>query len=397
MITLFGVWLQYNTSVLSPLNPASNTISYAGNILGSNAQPSSECVGASVVVGGSGSAPCGITPSPDILNLVLYNLGKQTSTSSGGLLYQVNFKVVGTGFSRLHIFQYVLTNGVKDEYYNATTVDGYFTNKLCGSSLCRPPHVDFTYSPALPSTFQTVRFNATASFDVNPGGRIVSYAWSWGESAPCLGVAFTEVTTKANFTHVFCAPLNYSVSLLISDSFGVTWSLTKVVQITYVFVDVTHGGPLVLNHQFGVSPGTRISITANIINNSTQSVPANVTITVENTSPLVTWTAFFNLNARSSSQGNTVNMTRYWNTTADLPIQAYRIDAKIVSSVPQNVTSDKTWAGYVQFVPPQAGGLLSLSLLQSSGLSILIIAAVVFAIGRFRKKPSWETEPLTQE
>lgn len=393
VITAFGVWLQYNTSVLKPIDPPSSTIDYKGNILGANAQVSSECVGSSVIAKG-----CGISPSPDILDLALYNLGNQTSASPGGLLFRVTFNVIGTGFSRLHIYQYVLSNGLKAEAYGANPIDGFFTNKNCGASFCKPLRVDFTFSPLVPSTGATVIFNATSSADTN-GGTITSYTWSWGEANPCRGVATTQMTPNATFPHVFCAAANYAVTLLVSDSFGVTWSVTKTVQIVYVFIDVTPEGPIVADPKFGVSPGTIIRISANIFNNSTLNVPANVTLTVEGTTPLVSWTKSFNLAASTGITGgrSSGTLTGLWNTTKDLPIQAYRIDAVITSSVPQNVTTDKHWATYIQFVQPQVGGVLSLSLLQSSGLSILVIAALVAGLARFRKKPSWETEPLTQE
>jgi PKD domain-containing protein len=397
-ITLFGVWLQYNTSMLSPENPASNTIDSTGNILGSSAQIQAECVGAGQpIVSGGGSLPCGIVPSPDVLGMVLYTLGSSSTTVSGGLLYRVTFIVIGTGFARLHIAQYVLTNGVTAQSYTANTVDGFFTNKDCGSNFCKPLHVAFTYLPSLPSTGTTVQFNATSSSDPNTGGTIVSYTWSWGELTPCLGVQSTQVTTNPLLTHVFCTPQNYDVSLLVSDSYGVTWSVTQTVPIQFVFVDITHGGQIVASPQFNVLAGTPIKITADIINNSTQPVPANVTLTVEETRPLVTWTRSFNLTSRGSAGGSTQEFTGIWNTTKDLPIQVYRIDLVITTSVPQNVTNDKSQSTFVQFIIPQSNGQFSLSLLQSSGVGILVIVALGAGFSKFRKKPSWQNEPLTQE
>jgi hypothetical protein len=389
-ISLFGVWLQYNTSVLSPVNPPSNTVDYTGNILGPTAKAQSECVGSSVIAGSS----CALT-APDVISLVLYTLGNQTSSTPGGLLYRVTFQVLESGFARLHILQYVLTNGVKDESYNAlSTNDGYFTNRYCsGTTFCQPLKVSFTFSPPLPPIGGTVFFNASSSVETNAGGNIVSYQWSWGEQSPCRGVG-TQTTINPIITHVFCTPQNFSVSLLVSDSYGVTWGVTRTVTVVYVFIQLFYSGPIQVDQKFGLIPGTTVHITAGVTNNSTQTVPANLTITV-NTVPRIIWTRSFNLSANGLGANTGTIGPLAWNTSADLPVQAYRIDLSITSSVHQNNTLYTSESTFVQFVVPQTTGLLSLSLLQSSGVGILAIIALVAGISRFRRKPSWETEELS--
>src|SRR5207249_6636526 len=82
-----------------------------------------------------------------------------------------------------------------------------------------------------------------------------------------------------------------------------------------------------------------------------------------------------------------------WDTHGYSP-RVYRIDIKVDSNVPQNVTSDKSASTFVQLIVSPPGGALSLSLFQTTGLGLIVLIGLAAGLARFRKKPSWEREPL---
>jgi PKD repeat protein len=59
----------------------------------------------------------------------------------------------------------------------------------------------------------TALFTATASSDPYPGGSIASYAWNWGDGTHGSGAAPT---------HLYSGPGEYTVTLMVTDSYGLT-------------------------------------------------------------------------------------------------------------------------------------------------------------------------------
>jgi hypothetical protein len=74
------------------------------------------------------------------------------------------------------------------------------------------------------------------------------------------------------------------------------------------------------------------------------------------------------------------------NTSSSQPIQG-----RIIHSL--NATSQTVATSYLLIISPIITGALSLSILQTTGLGILILVAVVIVLARFLKKPSY-LEPL---
>ena len=185
------------------------------------------------------------------------------------------------------------------------------------------------------------------------------------------------------------------MTLLVNDTLGITWAVTKVVTVQYVWVDVTYT-EIGVDRQFNVLPGTVVHIAASVVNNSTLPAPATLTISLD--TGIVLASQQFNLTARGTPLGNSGKVGPVaWDTTG-YPVRAYRINIAVHSPVPQNLTRDKSASTFVQLIYSQPpGGLLSFSLLASSGVSILVIVALVAGLSRFRRKPSWETEPIVQE
>ena len=379
-ISGFDIWVRFDPRVLSA---TTTSIDYTGNVLGSSAQVESECINNQPVVGS-----CGKLDGQGVVNLGLFFLGNKTTTVSGGLLYRITLTVLKVGFSQLHLLQVVLANGVKDESYTSSPVDGLFTNKTCGSSYCTPPVASFFFSPKQPSVGSIVTFNASASRPTNLGARVANYTWFWDEI--CGAVATTQSINTSIIQHTFCNAQIYSVTLTVNDTLGILWSVTEPVQVVYVFIDVTYGG-IALDHQFGVLPGTVVHITAGILNNSTAPVNATLTITLDTGKPL--GRGNFSLSERGGARGTIGSVPGTWDTT-NYPPRVYRIDVRVNSDAHQNVTTDKSTSTFVQLVVPAPTGSLSLSLFQTTGIGIIVIIGLAAGLARFRKKPSWETEPL---
>ncbi len=383
LISGFNVWVQFDPNVLSA---STSSIDYSGNILGSDAQVQSECINNQPVVGQCQDYPLG---AQGVVNLGMFYLGNKTNTVPGGLLYRLTLTVLKAGFSQIHLLEVVLVNGGKNENYVSTNVDGLFVNKNCGSTFCKPPHVEFTFSPIEPSLGSTVTFNASTSKATNANSQIANYRWFWGEI--CHAVATTQDTPDPIIPHTFCNAQNYPVALTVTDTQGISWVITKNVKVIYVFVDVTYGG-IDVDHQFGVYVGTIVHVTAGIRNNSTLPVKANLTITLDTGKVLGNKT--FNLSERGGAGATTGTLSLVpWDTNGYSP-RVYRIDIKVDSNVPQNVTSDKSASTFVQLIVSPPGGALSLSLFQTTGLGLIVLIGLAAGLARFRKKPSWEREPL---
>jgi PKD domain-containing protein len=382
-ISLFAVWVQFNPKILDASTIA---ITYTGNVLGSSAQVQSECINGASFVGVCQPYPLA---GQGIVSLVLYNLGNQTTTfPTGGLLFQITLRVINLGFSQLHIIQAVLTNGVKVENYPATTVDGQFTNQLCGTTFCKHPFVDFTISPLEPVVGSSVTFNASISKATNANAALTTYTWYWGFT---FGSESLQVVRFPVITHAFGQAQEYPITLTVNDTLGISWAITKTVHVIYVFTDLTFGH-ITQDHEFNIYPGTLITLSAQIINNSTVPTKGNLTMILDTGKVLANQS--FSLPERSGTRYNSATLGPVtWDTTAYAP-RVYRIEVRVIPTTPQNITTDKVGSAYVQLIVVQPTGLLSLGLLQTTGIGVLVLFALFAGLARFRKKPSYETEPL---
>jgi YVTN family beta-propeller protein len=86
-----------------------------------------------------------------------------------------------------------------------------------------PPTAEFEYSPDNPTTADTIQFDG--SFSKDPDGSVVSHDWSFGDGTTASGV---------NASHSYADDGNYSVTLTVTDDYGATASVTRVVEVQNV-------------------------------------------------------------------------------------------------------------------------------------------------------------------
>jgi len=85
------------------------------------------------------------------------------------------------------------------------------------------PTASFTYTPTTPYVGDTVTFDASSA--TPSGGNVTNYVWNFGDGSPTVN------QTTPIITHVYVAAGNYTVSLTIKDSAGLTNTVTKAVSI----------------------------------------------------------------------------------------------------------------------------------------------------------------------
>ncbi len=85
------------------------------------------------------------------------------------------------------------------------------------------PAAAFIYSPSFPIVGETVTFNASSS--VPNGGVITSFFWDFGDGIPSVN------TTNPITTHVYSTVGNYTVTLIVTDSEGLTGTTTDMVRV----------------------------------------------------------------------------------------------------------------------------------------------------------------------
>ena len=85
-----------------------------------------------------------------------------------------------------------------------------------------PPVAAFVYTPAKSASPATVEFNASRSYDLRGGGRVVSYAWDFGDGA-------TETQDHPQAVHTY-GPGRWKVVLTVTNDKGRSDTTTAVVQ-----------------------------------------------------------------------------------------------------------------------------------------------------------------------
>lgn len=384
-INQFVVRITYNYTVLHAAS-----IDYSSNVLGPNVLILYNCLDG--VYGGA----CDTVDGPGIVHFSPYIQGNVSITPPPvGILVKITFNIVGHGLTQLHLvpgqdFGSSLLCALCASGANAqlttvvplTTQDAYFNNRVCGVVMCKPPVADFTFSPSIALIGRSITFNATASRATNANALILLYRWEWADGS------IPSITDLNVTSHVFKNIHNQTVTLTVIDSYGISWSSTQIVPVIAVRIQLI-AGQITIEPKFGNYPGAIVKIIANVINNGSIAESSNVTISVEGH-------VLGDRPSQSFSVGpfhQATSVTVTWNTTGYVP-RVYRVSAVVLEPSGANSTKGNIGIGYVQLVDPQPSGSLSLSLGETLGLGIVVLAAVGFTVTRLRRKPSYADEAL---
>ncbi len=90
------------------------------------------------------------------------------------------------------------------------------------STVNRPPVPVFTWTPLNPATGQTVYYNASRSYDPDPGDQITRYHWDFGDGTSA------NTTTP---THTYSANRTYTVTLTVTDNRGASASSFRSITV----------------------------------------------------------------------------------------------------------------------------------------------------------------------
>jgi len=94
------------------------------------------------------------------------------------------------------------------------------------------PVASFSYSQGLPCDGRSIRFDASSSFDPSPTGKIVHFAWDFGDGTNCPGsAAGCAETDRWAPEHCYSEPGTYIVTLVVIDEHGAMSSTQKSILI----------------------------------------------------------------------------------------------------------------------------------------------------------------------
>ena len=379
----FSVSIQYNPLVLHAVGiDFSSSSRY---VLGQSATAYLECIDDRSLIG---TVPCTSLDDIGVVTLSATVLGATTGGPTNGVLFSISFNVIKPDYSEIH-FLSVSLFGCKSpaptscgRIYGPVTslsFDGYFSAKNCfDGTLCTPPVAKLIYSPSIVLSGKPVFFNATASHATNPGARIISYNYYWG------GGEGNQTTRNSTITHVFTLGQEYTLTLVVNDTYGITGYVSLLISVFSVYISVSINS-LVIDPSAGVIPGTLVHIEVVAYNHST--VNENVSLHV----------VLDPGGSRMKNLGDTShNLTKFgyasvsipWDTAGYNP-RIYAVLARVDPVANQTDTSGLVEIAYAQLVWPSPTGRLSLTVV--SGIGVAVALALLFGLGSlgrvFRRKP----------
>lgn len=168
------------------------------------------------------SADFSFTPSSPQTDETITFDGRLSSDSDGSIAswsWDFGDGTTATGSTPNHSYG---DNGSYTVLLTVTDDDGA-TDQISKtvSATNRAPTSSFTYSPASPTTSETINFDGTGSSDAD--GSISSYSWTFGDGATATG---------ATPGHAYTDDGSYTVELTVTDDDGSTHTSSQTVSVT---------------------------------------------------------------------------------------------------------------------------------------------------------------------
>jgi hypothetical protein len=374
----FRVSVQYNPKVLQAVGI--DLTSSSRYVLGQSVSVSFECINDDSLIGGT----CTALDDVGVTTLWATLLSTNTGGITSGPLFSMMFKVLQPGFSNIHFLDARViacpSAGCVATFVRSVNFDGYFSDIPCGGTLCTPPVVHAIYSPPIVLVGKPVFFNASQTVATNPGARINNYTWFWGSGER------VNSTTHPTITKRFVIATEHTVTLTVSDSFNITGSLSLLITVLAVYINVAIGS-FSIDPLAGVTRGTPVNIMVTVVNHSTRNETINLHVVLDpggSQMKVLDDEKFLNLTALT--YGKPVNII--WQTTGYVP-RVYPFMASVDPVINQTDISGLTQVAYVQLVSSQPTSGLSLTVV--SGIGVAVSLALLFGLGSlgriFRKKP----------
>ncbi len=263
---------------------------------------------------------------------------------------------------------------IKVEAILATDEDLANNNLTKSILVIVPPVASFTFSPTELVVDEVVTFNASSSYDADPGGEIVSYAWNFGDGTTKIYVKDVNLTVTT--THAYDTVGTYTVNLTVTDGEGLTDTATAQVTVLLHDVAVTGVTPLPTT----VKTGEPVSINVTVVNEGTEKETFNVTVYYDDTT---IGTQTVTELASDASQSLTFN----WDTS-DVTAGTYTIKASANTVPGETDTTDNTFTdGDVTVEEATAVDILPYA--AAAGAIAIVIAALAIYFLKIRKpKPT---------
>lgn len=128
------------------------------------------------------------------------------------------FKYALPGLGRFNVTLRVVDNlgatGGARDVFDLAIVDSQPSHTVRTIVVDTPPVANFTVTKRTPLVGEMITFNGTRSYDPDPGGRVTTYAWDFGDG--------TQGTNKTIVTHAYATYGTFKANLTVTDDLGVT-------------------------------------------------------------------------------------------------------------------------------------------------------------------------------
>lgn len=385
----WDISLKVDPTVLKPASlswtgailPPGGVIEFT-NCINSGQDPS----GKEIPAGTPGNKNCQITDGDGIAHSAVVGTSPSNPGASG-LLFTVNFQVMG---AKTYIPINFMTSVTTVTLVRSDgSIYGPVLQENGGTYGVKPggdPVANFTWSPLAPYGGQKILFNATASHDNvtnNPSG-IVNYSWNFGDATARPDFVTTSPYINYSYLGTGASPLlgNFTVILTVKNKLGLTSEAKGIININLLpFHDIAVSKVLPAQED-NILSGTNLGITVRVINQGLFFEKGfNLSVWVDN-KLLGTYNYTGGLLSGKSVETGGFN----WDTTGYSP-GTYELRADVMplrsvngTIIERNILNN---IGYeiVRISSPFGRTAVSLSLIQSIGLGVILLAAVGSAWG----------------